>query len=189
MWHKREDKKWSQQQYTHAAIWVVIAEVLLGFGDKALDLYKTITPVEHARTIEAANKYKVEPYVIPADVYGSGNLSGRGGWTWYTGSAGWFYRVGTEELLGLHKLGSSMKITPKLPISWDKCEITYRYIDTEYHISIIKDNIELYIPFEGLVDIDQEKKRLEERERTLSDFPTDERKPEIRDYNDDDMNV
>ena len=90
-------------QYTHAAVWAIIAEASLGFGDKALELFRMINPIEHARTKEAASKYKVEPYVVAADIYGQGNLAGRGGWTWYTGSSGWFYRVGIEEILGLHK--------------------------------------------------------------------------------------
>lgn len=81
---KREYKKWSQQQYTHAAIWAIIAETMLGFGNKAFELYKMINPIEHSKTKDSAQKYKVEPYVIAADIYGTGNLVGRGGWTWYT---------------------------------------------------------------------------------------------------------
>ena len=80
-------------QYTHSAIWVVIAEALLGFGDKALELFRMISPIEHARTKEASAKYKVEPYVIAADIYGDSNLQGRGGWTWYTGSSSWMYEA------------------------------------------------------------------------------------------------
>ncbi len=88
-------------QYTHAAIWVIIAENLLGFGDKALEIYRMINPIEHTRTKEASNKYKVEPYVIAADIYGQSNLAGRGGWTWYTGSSSWYYKAGIEYILGL----------------------------------------------------------------------------------------
>ena len=88
-------------QYTHAAVWVIIAESLLGFGNKALELYRMINPIEHTRTKEACNKYKVEPYVIPADIYGAGNLIGRGGWTWYTGSSSWYYEAGIKYILGL----------------------------------------------------------------------------------------
>ena len=80
-------------QYTHAAIWVVIAEALLGFGDRALELFRMISPIEHARTKEASSKYKVEPYVVAADIYGDSNLQGRGGWTWYTGSSSWMYEA------------------------------------------------------------------------------------------------
>ena len=85
-------------QYTHAAIWVIIAEALLGFGDKATELYRMVNPIEHARTKETCNKYKVEPYVIPADIYGCNNLAGRGGWTWYTGSSSWYYKAGIEYI-------------------------------------------------------------------------------------------
>ena len=93
---KREYKKWSQQQYTHASCWVIIAEAILGFGDKALEYFRMINPIEHSKTMESANKYKVEPYVISADIYGANNLVGRGGWTWYTGSASWYYKAGIE---------------------------------------------------------------------------------------------
>ena len=101
MTKKREYKKWSQQQYTHAAVWAIIANAMLGFGDKSTELYRMINPIEHSRTREAANKYKVEPYVIPADIYGASNLAGRGGWTWYTGSSSWFYMAGIEYILGI----------------------------------------------------------------------------------------
>ena len=73
----------------------------VGFGDKATELYRMINPIEHARTKESCKKYKVEPYVIPTDIYGAGNLAGRGGWTWYTGSASWYYKTGIEDILGL----------------------------------------------------------------------------------------
>lgn len=86
-------------QYTHAATWVIIAYSMLGFNDKAVELLKMINPIEHARTKEEANKYKVEPYVVPADIYGMGNLAGRGGWTWYTGSSSWFMRTCIEYVL------------------------------------------------------------------------------------------
>lgn len=88
-------------QYTHASCWTIIAESMLGFGGKALEYFRMINPIEHARTKESANKYKVEPYVIAADIYGQGNLSGRGGWTWYTGSSSWIYTAGIKYILGL----------------------------------------------------------------------------------------
>ncbi len=88
-------------QYTHGAVWAIIAETLLGFGDKASEMFKIINPIEHTRTKESTNKYKVEPYVVSADVYSSKNLAGRGGWTWYTGSSGWLYTAGIEYILGL----------------------------------------------------------------------------------------
>lgn len=88
-------------QYTHAAIWAIIAFAILGMNDKALSSYKMINPIEHSNSEDKAEKYKVEPYVIAADVYGASNLLGRGGWTWYTGSSGWFYKAGIEYILGL----------------------------------------------------------------------------------------
>ena len=111
---------------------------MLGFGDKALELYRMINPIEHSRTKEASKKYKVEPYVIPADIYGIGNLAGRGGWTWYTGSAGWFYKVGVQEILGIQKHGNKLKLNPKIPISWDGFKAVYTYEDTTYNIKVTK---------------------------------------------------
>ena len=88
-------------QYTHAAIWSVIAFAMLNLNEKAMELYKMINPIEHSNSYEKAIVYKVEPFVIAADIYGASNLLGRGGWTWYTGSSSWFYRTGIEILLGL----------------------------------------------------------------------------------------
>lgn len=88
-------------QYTHAAIWVIIALCSLNLNDKAISLYKMINPIEHSNSMDKALKYKAEPFVIPADIYGASNLLGRGGWTWYTGSSSWFYKAGIEHILGL----------------------------------------------------------------------------------------
>ncbi len=123
-------------QYTHASCWVIIAEAMLGFGDKALELYRMITPIEHARTREASKKYKVEPYVIPADIYGAGSLSGQGGWTWYTGSSSWYYKAGTEYLLGLKIKNGYMYFEPCIPKDWKKYQIQYRYKESIYNITI-----------------------------------------------------
>ena len=127
-------------QYTHSSVWVIIAEAMLGFGDKALELYRMINPIEHARTKEASNKYKVEPYVIPADVYGIGNLAGRGGWTWYTGSASWYYKAGIEDLLGLKIEKGYLKIEPCIPKDWKEYQIKYQYQESFYHIAIQNEN-------------------------------------------------
>ena len=86
---------------------------MLGFGDKATEFYRMINPIEHSRTRESANKYKVEPYVIPADVYGASNLIGQGGWTWYTGSSSWFYKAGIEYILGLKIEKGILTINPQ----------------------------------------------------------------------------
>lgn len=127
-------------QYTHGSVWVVIAEAMLGFGDKALELYRMISPIEHARTKEASKKYKVEPYVIPADIYGAGNLAGRGGWTWYTGSASWYYKAGVEYLLGLKIEKGYLKIEPCIPKDWKEYQIKYLWKESMYNITIKNPN-------------------------------------------------
>lgn len=97
-----------------------------------------INPINRTKKAEDVRKYRVEPYVIAADIYSSDNYPGRGGWTWYTGSAGWFYRVGVEEILGLHKNGNKLKIVPKIPIAWDGYKAVYNYLDTTYNIEVVK---------------------------------------------------
>lgn len=123
-------------QYTHAAVWVIIAEAMLGFGDKATELYRMINPIEHSISKDAANKYKVEPFVIPADVYGSGNLAGRGGWTWYTGSSSWYYKAGIEYILGLKIEKGVMKIEPCIPKEWKEYSIRYKWQNSIYNIKV-----------------------------------------------------
>lgn len=127
-------------QYTHAAIWVIIAEALLGFGDKATELYRMVNPIEHARTKEACNKYKVEPYVIPADIYGCNNLAGRGGWTWYTGSSSWYYKAGIEYILGLKIKNGYLSIEPCIPKDWKEYSIRYKWKNSVYNISVKNSN-------------------------------------------------
>ena len=127
-------------QYTHAAIWVIIAEALLGFGDKATELYRMVNPIEHARTKEASNKYKVEPYVIPADIYGCNNLAGRGGWTWYTGSSSWYYKAGIEYILGLKIKNGYLSIEPCIPKDWKEYSIRYKWKNSVYNISVKNPN-------------------------------------------------
>ena len=127
-------------QYTHAAIWAIIANVMLGFGDKALEYFRIINPIEHARTKESAQKYKVEPYVIAADVYGSQNLVGRGGWTWYTGSSSWYYKAGIEYILGLKIENETLKIEPCIPKEWKNYSIRYEYGTSIYNITVENPN-------------------------------------------------
>ena len=126
-------------QYTHAAIWAIIAEALLGFGNKATEYFKMINPIEHSRTKEEAKKYKVEPYVIAADIYG-GSLLGRGGWTWYTGSSSWMYEAGIKYILGLNIQGNILKIEPSIPESWKEYSIRYKYGNSIYNIKVINKN-------------------------------------------------
>ena len=127
-------------QYTHAAIWAIIALVKLGFGDKATDYFRMINPIEHARTKEEARKYKVEPYVIAGDVYGADNLAGRGGWTWYTGSSSWFYKAGIEYILGLKIEKGYLKIEPCIPQEWKEYSIKYRYKTSIYNVRVKNPN-------------------------------------------------
>lgn len=123
-------------QYTHAAMWAIIAFAKLGFGDKALEYYRMINPIEHTRTKEATIKYKQEPYIIPADIYGANNLAGRGGWTWYTGSSSWFLNAGIENILGLKVENEMLKIEPSIPGKWEEYSIKYRYKTSIYNIKI-----------------------------------------------------
>ena len=127
-------------QYTHSAIWAIIAEAMLGKGDKAVELYKMITPIEHARTKDAANKYKVEPYVLAADVYGAQNLAGSGGWTWYTGSSSWYYLAGIQYILGLNIYHNTMSFKPCIPKFWDEFEIRYKFGNSIYNIKVKNPN-------------------------------------------------
>lgn len=127
-------------QYTHAACWVIIAQTMLGFGDKALELYRMINPIEHSRTKDACNKYKVEPYSMPADIYGVSNLAGRGGWTLYTGSASWYYDAGIEYILGLKIENGVMKFEPCIPKDWKEYLIRYKWGKSIYNIKIKNPN-------------------------------------------------
>lgn len=99
-----------------------------------------VNPIEHSRMKEAANKYKVEPYVIPGDVYGSGNLAGRGGWTWYTGSSSWLYKAGIEYILGLKISKAVLSIKPCIPMDWNEYSIKYKYKSSDYDIFVKKQN-------------------------------------------------
>ena len=127
-------------QYTHAAVWVALAHLLRGDGDQGLNLLGLINPINHARTPDEAARYKVEPYVVAADVYAVSPHVGRGGWTWYTGSASWFYRVAVQNLLGLRIIAQDgrryLAIDPCVPKSWPRFEIDYRDADTLWAITI-----------------------------------------------------
>jgi len=123
-------------QYTHGAVWTVIAYALLGDGDRAGELFALLNPVNHAPNRAGLHKYKVEPYVIAADVYSNPQHTGRGGWTWYTGSAAWMYRAGLEFLLGFELRGESLRFNPCIPRNWREYEITYRRGKTSYRIIV-----------------------------------------------------
>jgi cyclic beta-1,2-glucan synthetase len=123
-------------QYTHAALWAALATAQMGHGNRAMELYQMINPVTHALTPEDVATYKVEPYVVAADVYTAEGHLGRGGWTWYTGSASWLYRVGLEGILGFTKRGSRFTVDPCIPASWDGFEIEYRHERSVYRIVV-----------------------------------------------------
>ncbi len=123
-------------QYTHAALWSVMAFAALGEGDKAADLFAMLNPINHARTRADVHRYKLEPYVVAADVYARAPHVGRGGWTWYTGSAGWMQRAGIESILGLRIRGDALHLDPCIPKSWGKVEMTVRRGASRYEIVV-----------------------------------------------------
>ncbi len=129
-------------QYTHGAIWAAMAFAKLGQSDRAWSLFDFINPVNHAATPEGVARYKIEPYVMAADVYSVEPHTGRGGWSWYTGSAGWMYRLIVESLLGLRLVSSSggvrLMLSPCLPAAWPGCTLEYRYRETLYHIELVQ---------------------------------------------------
>ncbi len=123
-------------QYTHAALWTLIAYAMLGDGDRAGELFTLLNPINHASTRAGLHKYRVEPYVAAADVYAVWPHTGRGGWTWYTGSASWIYRAGLESILGFKLRGDRLQIDPCIPRGWREYEIIYRRGSTEYRLVV-----------------------------------------------------
>ncbi len=123
-------------QYTHAALWSVLATALQGDGDRAFELFQMLNPLTHARTREEVERYKVEPYVVAADVYTADGQLGRGGWTWYTGAASWMYRVGLEAILGFSKRGDTLVIEPCVPTGWQAITVEYRHGSAVYVIEV-----------------------------------------------------
>ena len=139
-------------QYTHAALWAVLATALQGNGDRAFELYQMLNPLTHARTPEEVATYKVEPYVVAADVYTAEGQLGRGGWTWYTGSASWMYRVGLEGILGLRKQGDTLHVEPRAPAEWREYSIEYRHGRSRYVIVVHNEEGEARGPVSVTVD-------------------------------------
>ncbi|TRL37051.1 GH36-type glycosyl hydrolase domain-containing protein [Rhizobium straminoryzae] len=136
-------------QYTHAAIWVVLALAALKRGDDAWKAFKLLNPVNHALDRAAADHYRVEPYVVAADVYGVGDLTGRGGWTWYTGSAGWLYRAAVEGILGIRREGDRLFIRPVLPTEWNGFSAELTLDDKTYAIAVEMANGEARVTVNG----------------------------------------
>jgi cyclic beta-1,2-glucan synthetase len=124
-------------QYTHAAMWVVMAMAELGSGDEAAEIFHMLNPANHTRTVADVLHYKGEPYVVAGDVYSHPAHAGRAGWSWYTGSAGWMYRAGLESILGLRRCGAFFEIEPCIPSTWPHYEISWRFGRTRYEISVM----------------------------------------------------
>ena len=127
-------------QYTHAALWVAYAYALSGRGDKAVETLELLNPVQHARTPEDVQTYKVEPYVVTADVYDLEGQVGRGGWSWYTGSCGWMYRVWVEGVLGFDKRGDKLRLNPAIPADWKGFKMVYKHGSGLYNIQVVNPN-------------------------------------------------
>lgn len=123
-------------QYTHAAIWTAMAFALLGDKEKAWELFSMLNPINRGKRAQDTERYKVEPYVMCADIYGASPHTGRGGWTWYTGAAGWMYRLAAEILLGVHLEVDKLRFAPCVPDNWEMYKIHYRFRDTLYHITV-----------------------------------------------------
>jgi cyclic beta-1,2-glucan synthetase len=123
-------------QYTHGAIWAALAFAMQGDGDRAGELLSMLNPINHASNPTDVQRYKVEPYVICADVYSMPPHVGRGGWTWYTGSAGWMYNVALERFLGIRIRGANLVLDPCIPRAWPKFEISFQYRSAHYEISV-----------------------------------------------------
>jgi cyclic beta-1,2-glucan synthetase len=123
-------------QYTHAALWVAMAYARLGDGARAVKVLQMINPIEHSRTQEDCATYRTEPYVVAADVYSLEGQAGRGGWTWYTGSAGWMYRMWLEEVLGFKLRAGRLTMEPAIPADWPGFDLTFRYGRTSYRIEV-----------------------------------------------------
>jgi cyclic beta-1,2-glucan synthetase len=123
-------------QYTHAAVWLAIAMARSGDGTRAGKIMRMLNPIEHARDPEAVWRYGIEPYAVAADVYRLSGRIGRGGWSWYTGSAAWVYRAWVEEMLGLHVCGETLRLTPVIPGWWEGFQITYRHGESVYEIHV-----------------------------------------------------
>jgi len=139
-------------QYTHGAIWTAMAFARLGETERAWELCSLLNPIRHATDAAGVARYKVEPYVVAADIYGAAPHTGRGGWTWYTGSAGWMYRLLVETLLGIQLEAGQLRVNPLLPRAWPSIKLHYRHRDTFYHIRVSRTEDALAPPVHVVVD-------------------------------------
>jgi cyclic beta-1,2-glucan synthetase len=152
-------------QYTHAAMWVIMATAMLGEGERAMELFDLVNPIHHAIDSGGALQYRVEPYVVPADVAAVSPNTGRGGWTWYTGAAGWMYQVVVEWILGLKVRGSYFTVEPCIPGTWPQFGLKYRHQSTVYEITVLNpDGVE-----RGIREIRLDGTILEERSIPIKD--------------------
>jgi cyclic beta-1,2-glucan synthetase len=136
-------------QYSHAAMWSIVAFAELGDGDRAHGLFELLNPINHAQKDTDVARYKVEPYVIAADVYSVPPHRGRGGWTWYTGSAAWMYRAGVESILGINRRGDRITLSPRIPESWPGFDATIKVGEAEYRITVTRDRAGPRAHFDG----------------------------------------
>ena len=154
-------------QYTHAAIWAAMAFAELGDSARAWELLAMINPVNHANSEAAVATYKVEPYVVAADVCALLPHTGRGGWTWYTGSAAWMYRLIVESLLGLRREADKLRFVPCLPADWEGFNLRYRYGETVYRIAVLNargGNGNTRVTVDGVEQRDQEIALVDDRQ-------------------------
>jgi cellobiose phosphorylase len=159
-------------QYTHGAIWAAMAFAALGDSGRAWELLTIINPINHGRSTEEIEIYKVEPYVVAADVYAVSPHSGRGGWTWYTGSAAWMYRLIVESLLGLRLSVDKLYFEPCLPPSWEMFKVHYRYRETIYHINVWQTSVdpsETSVTVDGVLQHDRVIPLIDDRQEHLVD--------------------
>ena len=152
-------------QYTHAALWAVLATAMQGDGNRAFELFQMLNPITHANDAKAVEVYKVEPYVVAADVYTAKGHLGRGGWTWYTGSASWMYRTALEAILGFQQRGEKLFIKPCIPDKWKGFTIEYRFRSSTYEITVEnRDGVQC-----GAVDLTLDGRTVEEAIDLLDD--------------------
>jgi cellobiose phosphorylase len=144
-------------QYTHGAVWAVMAFAMMGETDRVEKLLSMINPINHGSTREKIERYLVEPYVMAADIYGSKPHQGRGGWTWYTGSAAWMYRLVVDTVLGLQLKANTLTFNPRVPAQWEHFKVHYRFKETVYHCSFhqVKPGGAVHIIVDG--DVQEEK--------------------------------
>ena len=144
-------------QYTHAAVWCAIAYAMQGEGDSAAELIRMLNPISRASTRAGVHAYKVEPYVVAADIYSVPPHARRGGWTWYTGAAGWMYQAGIDWMLGIRKTGNTLSINPCIPREWPGFQLRYLHGATPYHIDVANPRNVM----QGVAQIELDGKRLE----------------------------